>query len=151
MLRRFRGETRWSLLATIFVLGLVFKALTILPGQFKSEAGSKKGLFVRTVSADPALPNFDIREIRPRRQPILLPIFDSDSAKPVRWSTTSVADSIGAKMTFGRVSRPSKSNTTETSGNTGSHRARRSSRPGIFNWPKQDEPATSTRAFCLIS
>ncbi len=61
MLRRFRGETRWSLLATIFVLGLV-TALTILPGQFKSEAGSKKGLFPRTVSNDPALPYFDIRE-----------------------------------------------------------------------------------------
>jgi len=61
MQRRFNSETRKGLLLSLFILGLV-TVLTILPTQFRSSAGSEKGLIKRTVSADPALPNFDIRE-----------------------------------------------------------------------------------------
>ncbi len=61
MQRRFNTETRSGLLFCLFILGLV-TVLTILPTQFRSSAGSEKGLIKRTVSADPALPNFDIRE-----------------------------------------------------------------------------------------
>ncbi len=61
MFERFKGKTRWGVLATIFVMGLV-TALIVLPGRFRSEAGSKKGLFNRTTVDNPALPNFDIRD-----------------------------------------------------------------------------------------
>jgi len=64
MFDRLRGKDRWGVLATIFVLGLV-TALIVIPYQFRSQAVSK-GLVNRTVSADPALPNFDIRETRLR-------------------------------------------------------------------------------------
>jgi hypothetical protein len=58
-----KAEARRSLLVSLVVLGLV-AALFVLPYQFRSEAGSKKaeGLFSRTVSHDPELPNYDVRE-----------------------------------------------------------------------------------------
>src|SRR4051812_48633481 len=55
-----KSGTRSGLLLTLFVLGLV-TALIIVPSQFRSEAGGGAGLFVRTESADPSLPNYDIR------------------------------------------------------------------------------------------
>src|SRR5689334_17611502 len=56
------SETRRGLLMTLILLGLV-TALIMVPSQFRSEAGSKtgEGLFTRTSSEDPALPNYDIR------------------------------------------------------------------------------------------
>src|SRR6186713_439717 len=53
--------TRRGLLLTLFFLGVV-TALILVPSQFRSEAVSKgEGLFTRTSSADPGLPNYDIR------------------------------------------------------------------------------------------
>ena len=53
--------TRRGLLLPILILGVV-TALTLVPSQFRSEAVSKgEGLFTRTQSADPELPNYDIR------------------------------------------------------------------------------------------
>src|SRR5688572_4562124 len=56
------SETRRGLLLTLFILGLV-TALVLVPSQFRPEAGAKagEGLYTRTVSADPSLPNYDIR------------------------------------------------------------------------------------------
>ena len=52
-----------SILLSLFVLALV-AALIILPTQFQSEAVAQKGegLFTRTESQDPKIPNYDIRE-----------------------------------------------------------------------------------------
>ncbi|MEP6946491.1 MAG: M36 family metallopeptidase, partial [Acidobacteriota bacterium] len=61
MMNRFMTQTRWSVLACLFVLGLI-SAVIVLPYKFNAQAAGQKGLFVRTETADPALPNFDIRE-----------------------------------------------------------------------------------------
>src|SRR5687767_3058667 len=54
-------ETRLGLLITLFSLGLV-TTLILIPSQFRSEAGNTgDGLYTRTQSADPSLPNYDIR------------------------------------------------------------------------------------------
>ncbi len=54
--------TRRGLLFTLLILGFV-TVLIVVPSQFRSEAGAKKGegLFTRTVSEDPSLANYDIR------------------------------------------------------------------------------------------
>src|SRR5688572_4772706 len=59
------AETRRGLLITLFILGLV-TTLVLLPTQFRSEAGVEKGegLFTRTTSEDPSLPNYDIRTVK---------------------------------------------------------------------------------------
>ena len=50
-----------GLLFTLFFLSLV-TALVLIPTQFQTEAVSAgKGLFPRTTSDDPSLPNYDIR------------------------------------------------------------------------------------------
>ena len=60
-------ETRWGLFVTLFVLGLV-TSLILIPSQFTSEANvaTGEGLFERTKSHDPSLPNYDIRENKTR-------------------------------------------------------------------------------------
>jgi len=59
MQKRSQAEARRSLLLCLFVLGLV-TAVIVLPYQFGT-AASQKGLYTRTESADPELPNYDIR------------------------------------------------------------------------------------------
>ena len=62
MLKRSRVEARRSLLICLFVLGLV-TAIIVVPYRYatKAASGKNKGLANKTVSADPELPNFDIR------------------------------------------------------------------------------------------
>ena len=61
MQNSFFAGTRGGLLLTLFILALV-TALVLVPTQFRSEAGATgEGLFQRTVSSNPSLPNFDIR------------------------------------------------------------------------------------------
>src|SRR6187397_496976 len=53
--------TRRGLLLKLLILGVV-TVLILVPSQFRPEAVSKgEGLFIRTSSDDPALPNYDIR------------------------------------------------------------------------------------------
>src|SRR4029450_1005847 len=54
--------TRRGLLFTLLILGIV-TVLIVVPAQFRPAAGVKagEGLFTRTTTADPALPNYDIR------------------------------------------------------------------------------------------
>src|SRR5688500_4030134 len=54
--------THRGLLLTLFILGLV-TALIVVPSQFRSEAGAKKGegLFPRTTSQEDGLDFYDIR------------------------------------------------------------------------------------------
>ncbi len=54
------ADARNPLLLCVFVLG-VMAALVILPLQFRTEAGGRKGLFLRTESHQPGLENYDIR------------------------------------------------------------------------------------------
>ncbi len=65
MQKHFTAKTRWGLLLSLFILGLM-AALIALPYQFNSEAESKgspnKGLIERTESHVPGLENYDIRE-----------------------------------------------------------------------------------------
>ena len=56
-------------------------ALTILPYQFRSSAGNKKGMVTRTESADPALPNFDIRDDSSKEGPTALANYRQASGK----------------------------------------------------------------------
>jgi hypothetical protein len=59
--------TRRGLLFTLFLLGVV-TALILIPTQFRSEAGAGgEGLFVRTVSHEDSLPNYDIRTAKEER------------------------------------------------------------------------------------
>ena len=60
MRKRFYGGVQSGLFLTIFILALV-TVVTILPYMFRTQAGTQKGLFTRTESNDPALPNYDIR------------------------------------------------------------------------------------------
>ena len=58
-----KAEARFSLLLSLFVLGLI-AAVIVVPYQFQSEASAqdgKKGLFIRTESHEEGLPNYDIR------------------------------------------------------------------------------------------
>ena len=58
------SETRRGLLWTLLILGLA-TALIFVPSQFRSEAGATgEGLFSRTTSSDPSLPNYDIRSTK---------------------------------------------------------------------------------------
>src|SRR4029079_18705290 len=59
MQKRSQAEARRSLLLCLLVLGLVAAAV-VLPYQFGS-AAPQKGLFIRTSSEEPGLPNYDIR------------------------------------------------------------------------------------------
>ena len=58
---RFMARTRWGAVVCLFVLGIISAAI-VLPYRFITQAATRKGLFTRTESADPALPNFDIRD-----------------------------------------------------------------------------------------
>jgi hypothetical protein len=60
MEKRSNEGSRRSLFLSLFVLGLV-TVIAVLPYQFGSKAAGKKGLVQRTESADPGLPNYDIR------------------------------------------------------------------------------------------
>ena len=58
---------RWPLMMFLFAVGLI-AAIIILPYQFGTSAANKhgggNGLFIRTESADPEIPNYDIREAK---------------------------------------------------------------------------------------
>jgi hypothetical protein len=57
-----QAEARRSLLLCLFILGLV-TAIIVLPTQFGSVAAQRqKGLIEKTVSDEPDLPNYDIRD-----------------------------------------------------------------------------------------
>ncbi len=62
MFGRSKADTRLSILACLFVLGLI-TAVIVVPFKFGTEAASKKGLFTRTSTSDDGLPKmWDIRE-----------------------------------------------------------------------------------------
>ncbi len=64
MQKKKSGESRWRILGCLLVLGLL-AAVIILPNQFVSEAENNsggEGIIQRTVSHDPNLENYDIRE-----------------------------------------------------------------------------------------
>ncbi|MBP6004072.1 MAG: M36 family metallopeptidase [Pyrinomonadaceae bacterium] len=62
MFNRTKAETRLSILACLFVLGLI-TAVIVLPFQFGTQAAGQKGLFQRTSVEDDGLPKmWDIRE-----------------------------------------------------------------------------------------
>nr|HQU86548.1 hypothetical protein [Pyrinomonadaceae bacterium] len=61
MQKKYKAETRKSILLSLVVLGLL-AVIAIVPYQFRSEANSKgKGLVQRTESHDEGLKNYDIR------------------------------------------------------------------------------------------
>jgi len=63
MLERITSETRWRVLACLFVLGLI-TAVLVLPYSFSTKAAGQKGLFTRT-TVDDGLPKmWDIREAK---------------------------------------------------------------------------------------
>ena len=68
MFKRFTAETRWSVFACLFVLGLI-TAIVVLPFKFSTAAAGQKGLFTRTESHDPGLPNYDIRTAKDEKAP----------------------------------------------------------------------------------
>ena len=59
MQKRSKAEARRGILLCLFILGLI-TAVIVVPYQFGS-AAAQKGLYTRTVSAEPGLPNYDIR------------------------------------------------------------------------------------------
>ncbi|MBK9767597.1 MAG: hypothetical protein IPP63_11585 [Chloracidobacterium sp.] len=62
MFGRSKADTRLSVLACLFVLGLI-AAVIVVPFKFGTEAAGQKGLFLRTSTADDGLPKmWDIRE-----------------------------------------------------------------------------------------
>ncbi|HQY66301.1 MAG TPA: M36 family metallopeptidase [Pyrinomonadaceae bacterium] len=62
MFGRSKADTRLSVLACLFVLGLI-TAVIVVPFKFGTEAAGQKGLFLRTSTADDGLPKmWDIRE-----------------------------------------------------------------------------------------
>ncbi|MBA3352400.1 MAG: hypothetical protein H0U23_08265, partial [Blastocatellia bacterium] len=81
-------DTRFGLLITLFTLGLV-TALIFIPSHFRSEAGNTgEGLFTRTNSADPSLPNYDIRTAKE----VGLDEFFSSARQAVRKDAALIAD-----------------------------------------------------------
>ncbi|MBP6004011.1 MAG: M36 family metallopeptidase [Pyrinomonadaceae bacterium] len=87
MFKRFTAETRWSVFACLFVLGLI-TAIVVLPFKFSTAAAGQNGLFTRTESHDPGLPNFDIRTAKDEKAPAF---FDA-ARNSVGKSAVSVAD-----------------------------------------------------------
>lgn len=61
MKNRSKSEVRRNLILSLFVLGSI-TAIIVMPFLFGAKAaGQKKGLYTKTESADPCLPNYDIR------------------------------------------------------------------------------------------
>jgi len=90
MLNRTKADTRLSILACLFVLGLI-TAFIVLPYQFGTEAAGQKGLFTRTESHDPGLPNYDIRTAKGND----LADYFADARNGVGKSAIAVADIRG--------------------------------------------------------
>ena len=62
MKKRSKSEVRRNLILSLFVLGSI-TAIIVMPFLFGAKAAGQKnkGLFTKTESADPSLPNYDIR------------------------------------------------------------------------------------------